>query len=117
VTVIRLDDAPDPDPNVIELVDNGSVLAKTIIADLGARVRRHRPAPRPAPRPRPATEPPRVVADAPRPKPMKPIKHDPPAPPHPLRELVGELRSRLGQLNIGGYRWVIVERAEPMFGF
>jgi hypothetical protein len=113
VTVIKSDTAPDPDPDTIELVDDGSVLARTIIKDLDARVRRVRP----APQPRPVVEE-WLERPLPLPKPApKPAKVEKPEPPHPLRDLVRTLRSRLADLGIGGYRWVIVERAEPMFAF
>lgn len=112
VTVIKPGVPPDPDPDVIEVVDDGSVLARTVITDLGERVRRQRT----APRPRPAPEAPPPVVPAPRPatKPTPPAK---PEPPHPLRPLVAKLRSRLADLGIGGYRWTIVDRSDPMLSY
>lgn len=113
VVVIRPDTAPNPDANAIELVDDGSELARTLIADLGGRVRRARP---PA-KPRPAPETPLAgtrPAPARPPKPAKPAK---PEPPHPLAGLVAKLRRRLADLGIGGFEWEITDRAEPMFGY
>ncbi len=109
VTVIKPGVDPHPDPDVIELVDDGSILARTLIAALGSRIRRQRQAPRPPPAPEPAAR-----AATPPPEPAKPR---PPEPPHPLRALVARLRSRLGDLGIGGYGWTIVAREEPMFAF
>ena len=110
VTVIRPGTPPNPDPDVIEVVDDGSELARTVIADLGDRARRARPAPK---KPRPAPEaPPRPVATAP-----APARRAPPPPPHPLQGLVAKLRSRLADLGIGGYEWHIEDRDDPMFAF
>ncbi|HEY5925030.1 MAG TPA: hypothetical protein VIV11_25285 [Kofleriaceae bacterium] len=112
VIVIKPDAARDPDPDAIELVDDGSTLANTIIADLGDRVHRPRAAPKPRPaRERPPTQPPPPPVAKPKPKPQ------PPAPPHPLDGLVAKLRSRLADLGIGGYGWRIVDLAEPMFAY
>ncbi|HEY5944702.1 MAG TPA: hypothetical protein VIV40_04395, partial [Kofleriaceae bacterium] len=112
VTVIKPNTPPDPDPKVIEVVDDGSILARTVIAQLGSRVRRNRP----APQPRPVQQAPRVAAPPAPPK-QQPHRAPPPEPPHPLRSLVTKLRSRLSDLGIGGYRWSIIERPEPMFAF
>jgi hypothetical protein len=118
VVVIRPDTAPNPDPHAIELVDDRSVLARTIIADLGGRVRRQRPAPTPRRAPVDVFEQksdwPKPAAPQPAPLKLPPAK---PEPPHPLRPLVVKLRSRLADLGIGGYRWSIVDTGEPMFAF
>lgn len=108
VVVIRPGEAPNPDRDVVELVDDGSELARTLLADLGARIRRARP---PA-KPRPAPPPP---PPAPAPVAPRPMKRAEPEPPHPLAELVKSLRRRLHELGIGGYDWQIVSREEPMF--
>jgi hypothetical protein len=110
VTVIKRGVAPDPD--AIEVIDDGSVLADTVIRDLGERVRRQRPAPRSRPAPEAPTRPP----IAPEPK-QVPIRAQPPEAPHPLRPLLAKLRSRLADVGIGGYRWTIVDRAEPMLRY
>jgi hypothetical protein len=114
VVAIRPGTAPDPNPEVIELVDDGSGLANTIIGHLGERVRRSRP----APKPRPARETQQVVKphiEAAKPKPAP--KPKPPEPPHALTPLVKRLRMRLSELGIGGYQWSIIERTEPMFAY
>jgi hypothetical protein len=109
VVVLGRGATPDPEPDTTEVVDDGSLVAKVVIANLGKRVRRSRP----APKPRPAREEPQVVT-APK---QQPVRAKPPEPPHRLVPLVKKLRARLSELGIGGYRWSIIERAEPMFAF
>jgi hypothetical protein len=112
VVVIRPDTGTNPDPNVVELVDDGSDLARTLIADLGGRIRRARP---PA-KPRRAREAP-VASPPPARAQVKSVQPAKPEPPHPLHGLVAKLRRRLADLGIGGYDWQIVDRAEPMFAY
>lgn len=114
VTVIKPDATPHPDPNVIELVDDGSIVAQTLLADLGDRARRARP----TLRPHPVSQAPEIVhVSAPEPPPVRTEKPKPPAPPHPLERVTARLRSRLADLGIGGYEWEIVDDDEPMFVF
>lgn len=106
VTVIRPGAPPSPDPHAIEVVDDRSEVARVVIEALGDRVRRSRP----APKPRPAPEAP------PLPK-RTPARRSAPEPPHPLEPLVKKLRRRLSEVGIGGYEWIIENRAEPMFAY
>jgi hypothetical protein len=108
VMVIKPNVAPDPNRETIEVIDDGSLLATTIINDLGSRIRRVRP----TQNPRPVAEQPVEVA-----KPLPPKPKPKAEPPHPLRPLVVQMRARLAQLSIGGYQWSIIERHEPMFAY
>jgi hypothetical protein len=111
VMVIKPGDAPDQNPEAIEVVDDGSLLATTIINHLGSRIRRLRRTEKPRPAPEAPVE---IVSPRPPPPPKPKAKAEPP---HPLRLLVTLLRARLSQVGIGGYRWSIIERHEPMFAY
>ncbi len=111
------------EPDVIAFVDDGSELAKLLRTRLQMRLLAYvapKPATRAAPTPR-APEPPPPPAsppvstrrpDAPAPAPKKA------RPPHPLRPLADALGSRVGELGIRSFQYVIDDEvAHPMIRF
>ena len=115
VHVIAANAVPDPDPEVIELVDNRSLQSRVILQHLGERARRARSVRRPAPvtvsPPPPTTTPP--PSPSPRPQPAPRSEE----PPHPLAALKDLLAQRIVELGLGRYDWVILERSTPMFAY
>jgi hypothetical protein len=105
ITLIRPDALPDPDPEVIELVDDGSLTAHTIMTDLGDRLQRARPQRR-LERATPTQAPPSSRPAPPR-----------PPPPHKLQALIDLLRARILELGLGSYNCPIVDEDKPMFAY
>ncbi len=95
--------SPDAPGDGRAVIEDGSELARVVIAWLGERARRERiVAPRAAPAPR--SELPSIPA---------PVATKP----HRLQPLVDALRARVAELGITGHRWDIEDGATPMFRY
>lgn len=100
-TIPLIDPGPDAVANELSIADDGSELARLVLAWLGPRVRRDRRAPR-ALQPLPASAPPPAAP---------PLLAAParPRPSHPLDILVAALSRRLAEIGVPVGKYAIIE--------